>query len=434
MPGPFAPLVQDLPVSENMTLGGGQGRRVVHVLRKYNPREWGGTETHVVEVTRRLVRLGWWPQVHAPLGPTEPDRALDPHVPLLRYRAFAPYLGTPEKRQALIANAGNLVTLDEPLRLIRDRRLALAHLHTAGRIGGAVRTAMRLTGRPYVLSVHGPLLSQREWFKAETAQQLEGVMDLGRPFGALLGSRKVLRDAARVLTFNDEEQRALSEVVGARAVRLDQGVDADRLRTGCVSRGYRRWPGLAGVPLLVLLGRLSPQKNQQLAIRAFAQGAPGDHHLAIAGAAMAPSYRGCLEQEIHSLGLSGRVHLLGNLDAVDEVPDLLALAKLVIVPSAHEAFGLIVLEAWAAGRPTLTSLRGGLKDLADALGRDALCVPSLEVAAWATALRQVLANPEALAAAAQAGQRLIQRRFGWDAVALRIEEIYQAVLDERGLL
>jgi glycosyltransferase involved in cell wall biosynthesis len=414
-----------------MTRTPGDGRRVVHVLRKYDPREWGGTETHVVEVTRQLVRKGWGCEVHAPRGPASPDRQLDPRVRLVRYRSFNPFLGTASKRQALRSNAGNLVTLDEPIRLALDRGVALTHLHTAGRIGGAVRTAMRFTGRPYVLSVHGPLLARRAWLEAEMARRLSGLVDLGRPFGALLGARRVLQDAARVIVFNEEERQALSELLGPRVVRLEQGVNLERLRSGCGERARGRWPQWAGQPIVTVIGRLHPQKNQLLAVRAFARGAPADHQLVLAGAVVDPAYRAAIEREMAECGVASRVHVLGNLDPDVEIPDLLALAKLVMVPSEHEAFGLIVLEAWAAACPVLAGVRSGLADLVQAIGEAGLGVPTLEVEAWATVLRQCLTSPARLRDAAQAGAELVHRRFTWEAVTQRLHDIYQAVLDER---
>ena len=128
--------------------------------------------------------------------------------------------------------SGNVLTVDEPLRLLWDRALPLVHLHTAGRIGGAVRAALRLTGRPYVVSIHGPLLTAQTWQKAALAERFSGVVDLGRPFGLLVGARRVLDDAARLITFNEEERVAMTARYGERVIRMDQGVDAERLEAG----------------------------------------------------------------------------------------------------------------------------------------------------------------------------------------------------------
>ncbi len=406
--------------------------RVAHILRKYDPAEWGGTETHVAEVTRQLTRLGWRSEVHAPRGPTRPDHVLDASVPLVRFQALSPYLGPAKKRQALWANGGNLITVEEPLRLLRDRGLALAHLHTMGRIGGTVRTAMRLTGRPYVISVHGPLLAAPDWQRAVFAERLSGVVDLGRPFGLLVGARRVLHDAARIITFNEEEQRALSARLGERVIRMDQGVELERLRSGRSERARQRWPALATGPVISLIGRLCEQKNQLLALRAFARGAPPNSHLVLAGAAVEPAYRESLEREIQGSGLTARVHVMGNLDAAEEIPDLLALSTLMLMPSNFEAFGLVVLEAWAAGCPVLMAVHSGLAVLAEAIGERGLFVRSLEVEDWTVALRECLESPARREAAVEAGKALVRQRFSWDAVARRLRDVYQEVLEERG--
>ncbi|HVZ72983.1 MAG TPA: glycosyltransferase family 4 protein [Polyangia bacterium] len=406
-------------------------RRVAHVLRKYDPSEWGGTETHVAAITARQPALGWLPEVHAPAGPLPLDGQVRGGASLRRFNAFVPFLGPAERRRALVANAGNIASFDEPMRLVRDRGLALAHLHTAGRLGGGVRFAMRLTGRPYVVSVHGPLLAQREWLAEDVRARHERLVDVGQPIGALFGARHVYRDAARIITFNEEERRALEPSAGARVLRMDHGVDVARLAAGDARRALARWPLLARGPLLVVVGRLCAQKNQVLAVRAFAAGAPPDAQLALAGAATDLAARDEILAEARRLGVGERVHVLGNLDVEREVPDLFAAATLVLVPSRHEAFGLVALEAWAAGRPTLMAARSGLAELAAAAGPDALTVSSLEPDEWARALDAALGDASKRAACAAAGRALVRARFDWDRVTARLTALYDEVLDER---
>jgi D-inositol-3-phosphate glycosyltransferase len=403
--------------------------RVAHVLRKFDPSEWGGTETHVAEVTRRMLPLGFQGEVFAPSGP-EGSQGLAAGVALRRYGAFCPFVGPAERRRALVASSGNIVSLSLPLRLALDRGIALAHLHTGNRIGGGVRTAMRLTGRRYVISIHGPLLAQPEYIANDTARRLEGLYDLGRPFGLLFGARRVLDDAARVITFNDGEHKAVAARVGDRAVRMDHGVDVERLASGDAGRALTRWPELGRAPVVALVGRVAAQKNQLLAVRAFAAGAPPDHRLVFAGAETDPGYREAVANEARALGIADRVHFLGNLDRGREVPDLLARAALVIVPSAHEAFGLAVLEAWAARRAVLFAATAGLCDLARAAGEIAPVVREASAEAWAGALRRYLEDEALREAAADAGRRLVLARFQWDAVAQRLASLYDEVLEE----
>lgn len=411
--------------------GGLLMKRVAHVLRKFDPSEWGGTETHVAEVTKRMLPLGFQGEVFAPEGP-DGSQGLDPRVPVHRYSAFCPFLGPPERRKALVASSGNIVSLSLVTRLALDEGIALAHLHTGNRIGGAVRTAMRLSRRPYVISIHGPLLAQAQLVASDTARRTEGLRDVGQPFGLLLGARRVIDDAARVITFNDAELEAVRERVGRRAVRMDHGVDADRLAGGDAARARARWPELGDAPVVALVGRVCGQKNQLLAVRAFAAGARAftSARLALAGAETDPGYRALVEEEARSLGIADRVHFLGNLDREREVPDILARASLVLVPSTHEAFGLAVLEGWAARRAVLFANSSGLCDLARAAGRDALVVPELDPTLWAGAMRRYLESDALREAAADAGRRLVEERFRWDAVARRLGDLYASVLEE----
>lgn len=406
-------------------------KRVAHVLRKFDSAEWGGTETHVAEVTRRMLPIGFQGEVFAPEGPEE-SQGLDPRVPLHRYSAFCPFLGPRERRRALVASSGNIVSLSLVARLALDEGIALAHLHTGNRIGGAVRTAMRLSSRPYVISIHGPLFAQAELVANDTANRTRGLRDVGQPFGLLLGARRVIEDAARVITFNDAEREAVAAKVGQRAVRMDHGVDAERLEGGDASRARARWPELGDSPVVALVGRVCRQKNQLLAVRAFAAGAPKDHRLALGGAETDPGYRRVVEEEARSLGIADRVHFLGNLDREREVPDLLARASLVLVPSTHEAFGLAVLEGWAARRAVMFANSSGLCDLARAAGDAAIVVPELEPSLWASAFRRYLGDDALRAAAAEAGRRLVEARFQWDAVARRLGDLYEEVLEENG--
>jgi len=355
-------------------------------------------------------------------------------VPLFRYRAFCPFLGLPAQRRALRANAGNLLSFEEPLRLALDPKISLCHLHTAGRIGGGVRVAMKLTGRKYIVSVHGPMLSGGDFLSADLARRSRGTLDFGQPYGLLVGARRVLDDAARVICFNDDEERALRKRIGDRVRRMDHGVDLARFSAGDAARARARWPALGLGPLVVQLGRLCAQKDQLLALRAFAGTGARDHRLVFAGAETDRGYRAMLEKEASALGVRERVSFLGNV-AAGEVPDLLAAASLALAPSQHEAFGLLVLEAWAAGRAVLFARVGGMTDLAVALGGGAPALADREPQNWSALLSSLLSDGAARVRAEQAGRELLVRRFSWDKAADALVALYREVLEDapRGL-
>jgi glycosyltransferase involved in cell wall biosynthesis len=80
----------------------------------------------------------------------------------------------------------------------------------------------------------------------------------------------------------------------------------------------------------------------------------------------------------------------------EEVPGLIARARAVLVPSrGHEAFGRVVIEAYASGVPVVASRRGGLEELVQD-GVTGLVVPAEDPAAWMIAVQSLLDDREAI--------------------------------------
>jgi glycosyltransferase involved in cell wall biosynthesis len=142
--------------------------------------------------------------------------------------------------------------------------------------------------------------------------------------------------------------------------------------------------------LIVNVGRLSPQKNQSLLLRAL-QRLP-QVHLAIAGDGDLDE---ALRREASLLSVAERVRFLGRLDQ-SSVADLLAAADLFVQPSLFEGQSNALLEAMNAGVPVVASdippqaetLRG---DDGAPVGR---LLPANDESAWAMEIGSLLSDPE----------------------------------------
>src|SRR5690349_20453963 len=100
--------------------------QVAHILRKYNPAEWGGTETAVKQLLDGLKREGVIGTVYSPklAQPPARDPFKEASHPIRRYRAFVPVLNlTEEQRAQLVAVGGNLMSFDLPFRLLGQKGL-----------------------------------------------------------------------------------------------------------------------------------------------------------------------------------------------------------------------------------------------------------------------------------------------------------------------
>lgn len=99
---------------------------------------------------------------------------------------------------------------------------------------------------------------------------------------------------------------------------------------------------------LLLVSRLEPEKDACLALRAFAASAPQDACLIIVGRG---SERPLLERLARELSVSERVFFEGERDAAPYY----SAADLVLVTSHYEGYGLVIIEALAAGKPVLST-------------------------------------------------------------------------------
>jgi glycosyltransferase involved in cell wall biosynthesis len=189
------------------------------------------------------------------------------------------------------------------------------------------------------------------------------------------------------------------------------GLPAERIMvhyTGCDLDRFRPRPraaakralGVTG-PLVVSLGALIPRKGHALVIEAMRE-VQGATLLVVGGGPDAAQ----LATLVRSLGLEGRVRLLGNVPHA-ELPALLAAADVMALASASEGLANAWIEAMACGTPVVTPDVDGAAEALDrpAAGR---LLAERRPAAIAAAIRAILADPPAPEAV-----RAVAERFTW---------------------
>jgi glycosyltransferase involved in cell wall biosynthesis len=155
---------------------------------------------------------------------------------------------------------------------------------------------------------------------------------------------------------------------------------------------------------VVFAGRLIRSKGVEVLIRAAGD---LDAELVICGDGRE---RKALEGLAGSTGVLARVRFTGWLDPTGLAAEL-ADASVVAIPSLWpEPFGLVGIEAFAAGRPVVASGTGGVGDWLDD-GVSGLSVPPGDVRRLAGALAQMLSDPERQAAMGGAGRAVVAERF-----------------------
>ena len=134
-----------------------------------------------------------------------------------------------------------------------------------------------------------------------------------------------------------------------------------------------------------MLGALVPWKRPEFALEIAAH--MPELRVTIAGATL-PGDDGRLERTLRETHLDPRIMLVG---AIDDVPTALADAHLLLHCADAEPYGLVLVEALAAGRPVVAPAAGGpLEIVTDGAGR---LYPPGDAAAAANAIRAVLDDP-----------------------------------------
>jgi glycosyltransferase involved in cell wall biosynthesis len=279
----------------------------------------------------------------------------------------------------------------------------LVHAHWWVPGGVSAWAALRLGGRPYVVTLHGTDVAIIE--RSTAARRL---------------ARRVLR-GARAVT-------AVSSYLARRAAEA-AGIDPDRISVQPMPAEVTAVTPTSGGGGIVTVGRLSRQKRIHLVLEAAAVLAREGRPLPVTIIGDGPERAG-LEARAGELGLQGRVHFAGQLPPT-AVAGAITGADLFVFAGVGEGLGLVAAEALMAGVPVAAVESGGISDIVPRDGAGRLVADGADEPALAdrlaNAMRQLVSDPGARASARAAGVEW-RRRLDARAVATAFERIYQQAL------
>src|SRR5580658_6509817 len=229
--------------------------RTIHVLRKLDRAEWGGTETALERLLEGLRKNDVEAVVYGP----QPEHAPDKEAPeVRRFHAFVPILGlSPQRRRQLVSVGGNLMSFDLASLLWKERDAAIIHTHTLGRIGGIARIVAKLRRIPFVVSIHGGVLDLPKQVRQEFNTPVRAGWEWGKLFGWLLGSRLLFRDADCIITCNETEAALLRQShPDKRIVVQPHGVPLALYQQNHRSLARAAFPQIIGRQMLLSVGRI----------------------------------------------------------------------------------------------------------------------------------------------------------------------------------
>ncbi len=368
--------------------------RILHVYKDYHP-VFGGIENHLRWLAEAQAARGHdvTALVTNPAGMTTTVRE-ENGVRVIRAARLATVASTP-------------LSLSLPL-ILRRQQPDVVHLHFPYPLGEVSQWLLR-RGRATVMTYHSDVVKQA------------GVL---RVYGPLL--RRVLRRMDRILPTSEPyiQSSPWLRPLAARCTVAPLGVDVKRFASPQPARVqaiHRRYPG----PLLLFVGRLRYYKGLEYLIRAMQR---VEATLLIVGTGPEAARLGAMSYE---LGLAEKVHFLA--DVSDEtLSAYYQAADVFVLPSSHrsEAFGIVLLEAMAAGTPLISTELGTGTSWVNQDGVTGLVVPPRDANALATAINKLLADDamrEEMGARAQARARA---QFDLPVLVDRVMAVYEQTLSQ----
>jgi phosphatidylinositol alpha-mannosyltransferase len=361
----------------------------VGLVCPYSLAAHGGVQNHVLGLADALRERGHEARV---LAPGDPGEETPTHVTTIGRAIPVPYNGSVAR-----VSFGPLVAR-RVRRWLESGRFDVVHIHEPATPSVSV-LALWATTSPVVATYH-------------TAQERPRALELSAATFLRPGLAKVLAHVA----VSEAAGRTMARYLDVTPVVIPNGVDTALYRAG--PPASRSGAG----PTLAFVGRVDePRKGFDVLLRALP--AIVDRHpaarLEVVGEASAAALAGVPGP------LRRRVRLLGPVTDVEKAA-LLARADLVVAPNTHgESFGIVLVEAMAAGSPLVASDLPAFRDLlrdgevgalfrtgdADDLARQAL---------------RLLADPVARLGLADAARRT-SACYDWAAVAPRLLGVYDAV-------
>ena len=414
--------------------------RIAHVLRRISFDDWGGTEQVVWNIAKAQKEAGHDVRLFATTALCSTRSETVDGMEILRFKPIYPWWPMPKRLVAELDRKGGNPFVPGLGKAIRDWKPDVIHCHAMARIAElCLRTAQKLTtsnsqlSTKTVVSLHGGGAN----VPGEEAKSLRaptrGRLPWGKAIDILMGwTRRVPEDFDGIVCVGEDE----AEKYRGRhkhVMYLPNGVDTRLFKDRETLDGRRdaaTRPASGGSPqetsLRVLcVARIDRQKNQMMLVEWLARNP--DATVRLVGPVTQPDYRAELEARAAQLGVSERVSFAGALKpASAELLREYASADVFVLPSRHEPFGIVVLEAWAAGLPVVASDVGGLGKLCTAHPDAAITFAPGVIDALDVALRRV-GGDAALRERLSSAGRAAAAEYDWRILAARLIDFYAEI-------
>ena len=297
---------------------------------------------------------------------------------------------------------------------LREDRPDVLHAHSH-RYGHVLETAAvaEAIDRPLVVSTHYHPADQRE---PRTKRGLLRLQDHLFGWTAYRWARAIVVETAL------EARRVAEFAPSARVQIIPPGIDLAAWTAGAATD-----PVPVDLPsgYILYAGRVAANKGLEGLVEALAR-LPVSRRPPLVILGRDWGERGRVESRARALGVAGQVRFLGHVADPAEYRGVFRGARLFVLPSEYEAFGLVLLEAMAAGCPIVATAVGGVPEVLDG-GRCGRLVPYGDPAALAAAIEEGMTDTAATGRSIAASRHRVEG-LTWEVAADRHLALYRALI------
>lgn len=277
---------------------------------------------------------------------------------------------------------------------------------------------------PVVATIHHPITVDLR-IARDNVKSKSQRFGLERWYSFLPPQLKVSRQLDRILTVSEASRQDLEREYGVTASRMrvvGNGINLDVFQP-------RRDVPRKSAELITTLSSDSPLKGFRFLLEALARlrSKRPDLRLKVIGQ---PGHETGTAERVRDLGLSHVVEFTGRV-AAESIAHAYAESTLAVVPSLYEGFGFPAGEAMACEVPVVSSRGGALPEVVGEDGRCGMLVPPKNPEALASAIDQLLDQPERRMEMGRAGRARVLEHFTWKRAAERTVDVYREVIAER---
>ena len=407
--------------------------KIAHVLRRISFDDWGGTEQVVWNLAKAQraaghdVRLFATTALWKPLAAETSLRHLRLEgrpcaetvdgMEILRFAPIYPWWPMTKRLVDELDRKGGNPFVPGLGKALCEWRPDVIHCHAMARIAElCLRTAGKV-GAKAVISLHGGGANVPGVEAKSLRAPTRGLLPWGKMVDYAMGwTRRIPEDYGGIVCVGEDEAERY-RAKHPHVMYLPNGVDVRLFDCGQL--------GPANSSRLLCVARIDRQKNQMMLVEWL--GRHPEAHVRLAGPVTQPDYRKELEARAAALGVADRLSFAGALkpgsaELVSEYRN----ADIFVLPSRHEPFGIVVLEAWAAGLPVVASDVGGLGRLCAAHPGAALTFPCNDGVALDAAVARIAESEEVRSGMIRAGHDAALS-YDWSNLAAKLVGFYNEI-------